>query len=299
VKRYSFIFGDRSREYLLFAPPAPRGLVVFLHGKGGTANWADRETGWYHLAVREGFALAIPEGLAQNPLRPPKFLTNPPRWNDASELSPNEREEGPTDAGMPGYTDPHLSSGISNRDDVGFLTAILDHVANQVGSQPRRVFVAGFSNGAGMTFRFAAEQANRITAIAPVAGHCWIPEPKPVCPVPTLYVVGTADPLIPLNGGEVRSPWRNRLIRRPPVNETLERWARAIGCSIIPVLESVRGNVRMDIYPGPVPFRSVTIDGLGHHWPGGKGQLIPRIAGSPIDAVNGTELVWEFFKQFV
>ena len=41
----------------------------------------------------------------------------------------------------------------------------------------------------------------------------------------------------------------------------------------------------------------MTVDGLGHHWPGGKGRLNPRIAGPPSDRVNGTELVWEFFKE--
>jgi polyhydroxybutyrate depolymerase len=244
--------------------------------------------------MRDGFALAIPEGLPPNPLQPPKFLTNPPRWNDGSESDqlPNEPDASAMVTGL-------SSSPIPDRDDVGFLTAVLDDVANRLGADPRRVFIVGFSNGAGMTFRFAAEQANRVAAIAPVAGHCWVLEPKPVCPVPTLYVVGTADPLIPLRGGDVRNPWSHRLLHRPPVNDTLERWASAIGCGVIPVTEFDRGGVRMDIYPGPVPYRSVTIDGLGHHWPGGKGQLNHRIAGPLSDAVNGTELVWKFFKQFV
>lgn len=316
MKRVQFIFEGRSREYLLFVPPNPSGLVVFLPGTGGTAAWADSETGWSRSAMQERFALAIPEGLPPDPLLPPKFLTNPPRWNDGNEFAANKTIGGktesillnnlPNDTGemKPPATDtpspsPDLSSVQKQADDVGFLTTVLDDVANQLGTQSLPVFLTGFSNGAGMTFRFAAEQANRITAIAPVAGYCWVAEPKPVRPVPTLYVVGTADPLIPLRGGNMRSPWTNRLIHRPPVSDTLERWAHAIGCGIPPIPESEQGSVRIDIYPGPVPYRSITIDGLGHHWPGGKGQLNPRIAGPPTQAVNGTELVWEFFKQFV
>ncbi len=145
-----------------------------------------------------------------------------------------------------------------------------------------------------MTFRFASERAHRVAAIAPVAGHLWLSTPKPSRPVPTLYLVGTRDLLIPLNGGDVRLPWTNRLVRRPPVTETLERWAAAIGCSPIPV-NRAEGTVRIDRYPGSVKFDAITVEGLGHHWPGGRGQLNPRLAGPPSDAVNATEMIWEFF----
>jgi polyhydroxybutyrate depolymerase len=36
---------------------------------------------------------------------------------------------------------------------------------------------------------------------------------------------------------------------------------------------------------------------LGHHWPGGRAQLNPRTAGPPSDAVNATEMIWEFFRK--
>ena len=181
-------------------------------------------------------------------------------------------------------------------DDVTFLTAIIDDAVNRANVSSRRVFVAGFSNGAGMAFRFAAERADRVTAIAPVAGHCWQPEPKPSRPVATLYTVGTRDLLLPFRG-DVRLPWTNRLVRRPPVAETLERWARALGCSPLPTLQRDDGAVRVECYPGPVVFDAVTVEGLGHHWPGGGAQLNPRFAGPPSDAVNATEMIWEFFSR--
>jgi polyhydroxybutyrate depolymerase len=277
VERIAFEIGGFRREYLLFAPGrhvAP--LVMFLHGAGATAEWADDETGWSLLAEREGFALALPEGLRPDLSSPPKFLTNPPRWNDGSH----------------DVLDSHLLP-----DDVAFLTAVIDDIRGRTGIDHSRVFVSGFSNGAGMAFRFAAERADLLAAIAPIAGHCWVAAPQPVRPLPTLYLVGSVDPLIPLRGGEVRSPWQHRYVHRPPVADALERWARAMGCESVPRRESEAAGVRVDIYPGPVLFRSVTIDGLGHHWPGGKGRLNPRIAGPPSDRVNGTELVWEFFKQ--
>ncbi|MBY0460220.1 MAG: hypothetical protein K2V38_23130, partial [Gemmataceae bacterium] len=154
-----------------------------------------------------------------------------------------------------------------------------------------------FSNGAGMTFRFAAEAADRVSAIAPVAGHCWPPAPRPSRPVPTFYTIGTRDLLVPLRGGEVRMPWHNRLARRPPVAESLERWAAALGCETISEVVRDAPPVRVERYPGPVVFEVMTIDGLGHHWPGGGAQLNPRFAGPPSDAVNATEAIWGFFRR--
>lgn len=285
MERITLTVGGRPREYLLhtpglgrLAPPArqSRALVVFLHGAGGSAEWADGETGWSQLADREGFALALPDGLPPHPDRPAKFLTNPRRWNDGSDA--------PT--GVPAAAD-----------DVAFLAAVIDDAVSRADGDPRRVYLSGFSNGAGMAFRAAADLADRFAAVAPVAGYCRIPDPRPARPVPTLYLIGSADPLVPLRGGDVRSPWLHRLVRRKPVAYTLERWAAAIGCGPVPVVESDAGGVRVEVYPGPVDFRAVVIDGLGHHWPGGKGQLNHKIAGPPSDRIAGTAAVWEFFNR--
>ena len=63
-----------------FFPLNGHSLVVFLTGTGGTANWADRkETGWSKLAVREGFALAIPEALPPDPCRTALDFSRIPR----------------------------------------------------------------------------------------------------------------------------------------------------------------------------------------------------------------------------
>jgi polyhydroxybutyrate depolymerase len=280
MERFGAEIGDFRREWLFLPAPTGSPLVIFLTGTGGTANWADRETGWSELAAREGFALAIPEALPPDPAAPLSFLKNPQRWQDGSDW---KNEAAPTRA------------LIRSSPDVEFITTVIDDAVNRAKIDPRRVFVTGFSNGAGMAFRFAAERAERVAAIAPVAGYCWVREPKPSRPVATLYTLGTRDLLIPFRGGAVRLPWHNRLVPRPPITETLERWAAAIGCSPIPVLQR-EGTVRVERYPGPVPFEAVTVDGLGHHWPGGGAQLNPRMAGPPSNAVNATELIWDFFR---
>jgi polyhydroxybutyrate depolymerase len=274
VERITLESGGFRREYLLKGSGrAGSPLVLFLPGMGATAQWADEEAGLSSLAQCHNFTLVIPEALRPDPEAPPKLLTNPPSWND-------------------GAAEEHSAAH-----DVEFLSAVMDEVLDRERIDNRRVYVLGFSNGAGMTFRLATELADRIAAIAPVAGYCWLGDPRPARPIPTLYMIGSLDPLVPIRGGDVRSPWRHRYVRRPPLADTLDRWARAIGCQPPPQMESASGQLRVDVYPGPVPFRVLTIEGLGHHWPGGKGGLNHRIAGPSLPAVDGSAIAWEFLKH--
>jgi poly(3-hydroxybutyrate) depolymerase len=194
-----------DRSYLLHLPKAaaPLPLVVMLHGSGGSADFAADETGWSELADAESFGVVYPEGLPARRGKAPKFLTNPQEWNDGS--------------------------GRGRHDDVGFLTAVLDHLAAL--TDPARVFMTGFSNGAGMTFRFAAEHADRVAAIAPVAGHCWGNDAKPVRPVATFFLIGDSDPLVPpkwRDGAHALGPGRKPPAgRRNPAALGARAWPRA------------------------------------------------------------------------
>jgi polyhydroxybutyrate depolymerase len=266
------------RRYLLHVPKGgagPRPAVLMLHGAGGTGAWTRDETGWNATADREGFAVAYPDGVAPDPAHPPGFLANPQVWNAGAG---------------PGLA---LARGA---DDVGFLRAVLDDLPRRTPVDPRRVYVAGFSNGAAMAFRLAAELSERIAAVAPVAGYCPAVAP-PARPVPTVYVVGADDPLVPLEGGEVRSPWGGHVERRPPVGETLARWAELLGLPPDPVAEAEEDGVTVVEYGPGVEFFGAVVAGLGHHWPGGRGRLNPRIAGRPSDRVRANELIWEFFQK--
>lgn len=271
-----------QRRYLLWPSrvhgPAP--AVVFLHGTGGIAEWVESETHLAAFAATAGFLLAVPAGLPPHPTRPIGFLTNPPRWNDGSTTP----------------VDPHHST----TDDVAFLDDLFaDLVANR-GADPHRLYLAGFSNGAGMAFRYAAEGRIPPAAAAMVAGHCWIdPSPRPR-PVPTLYLIGDRDPLVPVNGGEVRIPWGNRLVVRPPVSLSLAKWAIANHCEPTPSSRTIEHGLIVSDYRSHHPhmeLQSVVIPGLGHHWPGGEGQLNPRLGGPMVSPISANEWMWRFFQR--
>jgi polyhydroxybutyrate depolymerase len=254
TQRVSLVHDGLARSYLLHTPPSDDQLplVIMLHGAGASAEFAAKETGWLQLADAERFAVVYPEGLAIRPEKNSKFLTNPQEWNDGS--------------------------GRGRHDDVGFLTAVLDHLSNRI--DPRRVFVTGFSNGAAMTFRFAAERSHRIAAIAPVSGHCWV-DTKPSRTVPTFYLIGDSDPLAPIAAGMVRTPW-GKIEHRPAVANTLKRWGEAIGHS-----------AGSDFFPVKV------IPNLGHHWPGGLALLGETLGGPTSNEVNATSAIWYFFQRHI
>ena len=251
--RIHLAHGGLVRSYLLHVPPAPDplSLVMMVHGAGGSADFAADETGWSLLADAKGFAVVYPEGLPVRPHKAPKFLTNPQEWNDGS--------------------------GRGRHDDAGFLLAVLDDLAGLIDRE--RVYVTGFSNGAGMTFRFTAEHADRIAAIAPVAGHCWVADPRPSRAIPTFYLIGDSDPLVPLAGGTARTPW-GKVEGRPAVPDTLRRWAKAI-----------RQAPGSDLFPVRI------VPGHGHHWPGGKALLGERLGGPASPEVDATLDIWDFMRR--
>jgi polyhydroxybutyrate depolymerase len=148
-----------------------------------------------------------------------------------------------------------------------------------------------------MTFRLAAELSERFTAVGTVAGLMSLENPKPKKPLPTLYILGTKDPLMPLGGGEVKLPWGNR--KNPPVAEPLAAWARALGCETEPRTISDKDGLKKVEYPskGNGPTLTVLyIEGHGHHWPGAKPSLPENMIGPITGKLNATDTLWQFFQ---
>ena len=200
LQQYEVNCEGTGRIYLVHVPrsyDAASGhpLLVVLHGGGGSAAFASRVYGWRELSHREGCLIVFPEAALEDPTRPPAVRENPRLWNDGSTRSAVARR------------------GV---DDIGYLAAVMEDIQTRFAVTNKRVFMTGFSNGASMTFRAGIELADRITAIAPVAGHLCLKDPAPARPMSMLYMIGLSDPLNPFDGGPTTNPW-GVVRQRPPV----------------------------------------------------------------------------------
>ncbi len=274
-----------ARSYVLHLPPAvsagkPLPLVIALHGGGGNAAGFQKYAGLDAIADREGFAVVYPNGTGPFEKR---LLT----WNAG---------------GCCGWAKEH------GADDVGFALAVIDSVAKLAPVDRRRVYATGHSNGAMMSYRLAAEAADRIAAIAPVAGAMNLREFAPSRPVPVLHIHSVDDPRAHFAGGDTQS--FGRTIHHVPVLEALALWEKRNGCSG-PAREVERrtrkapnGNgehvaVHLVATCTLAPVELWKLSGAGHGWPGESEPPLPeRVIGPRTDVIDAAEEAWRFFARF-
>ncbi len=178
-----------------------------------------------------------------------------------------------------------------------FIRQLLDELKEKVPYDESRVFCTGHSNGGGMTFRLASDLSERFTAVGMVAGMIDFANPKPKKPLPTLYILGTKDPLMPIDGGDVKLPWGHR--QNPPVAEMFATWATALGCQTEPKTTSEKDGVKTVAYPSKSSGPALTviyIEGQGHNWPGGKAVLPESKYGPATNKLDATDAIWDFFN---
>ncbi len=280
--RMTLASGGYQRAVWVHVPPQitegkPLPLVLGFHGAGGSGEHFLPDNGWIAMADAKGFFVAAPDGLPARPRQAADFLANPRLWNS-----------GQLTAGSP-------RTAI---DDVAFVAALLDALKEQLPYDTHRVFVTGHSNGGAMTFRLAESLSSRIAAIATVAGMVAIEHPHVARPMPSLYILGTKDPLMPEAGGDAPVIWGAR--RTLPVADYLARWAAALGCATSAVTVSNRDGLRTDEYrplaEGGATFTVVRIEGQGHAWPGAKvNRLNERLIGPITNRLDATDAIWKFF----
>jgi polyhydroxybutyrate depolymerase len=186
-------------------------------------------------------------------------------------------------------------------DDVAFARAVVADIARRVPLDLRRVHATGMSNGAMMAYRVAAEAADLVASIAPVAGPLALDAIAPVRPVPVLHFHGSLDEFTPLEGGVGRRSV-TRVSHRPVLDGLLD-WVRADGCPEEPGRESIPcpdpglSIERLTWGPGRGGSEVVwyRIDGGGHVWPGRKPDSF--LLGPAVPSLDANAIIWRFFEQ--
>jgi len=204
--------------------------------------------------------------------------------------------------------------------DITYLGNLLTHVESSLCVDERRVFVTGLSMGSFTTSAIACEMANRIAAVAPVAGLQAFPWCKPARAVPVVAFQGTADPYVSYTGGwsstglqlpapsdpsitiaqELKTdPTSSDNLLPESIPTQVATWAKRNGCGPKPTKIPIASDVTRTTYPCAAD-RSVVlyvISGGGHTWPGGPPVLPASIVGRTTQSISANQIIWSFFKD--
>jgi polyhydroxybutyrate depolymerase len=173
-------------------------------------------------------------------------------------------------------------------DDIGFVKDLLDTAAARLCVDAHRIFATGMSNGGFLSNRIGCELADRIAAIAPVAGVTGVPTCTPSRPVPVMHFHGTADGLVPYDG--------NASMGFIAVPDDFAAWGTRDACTDAPSTTYSMGDVACSTYQhcsGGAEVTLCTVQNGGHTWPGGT--PVPSL-GYTTTNISATDAMWSFFQ---
>jgi polyhydroxybutyrate depolymerase len=263
----SFVSSGQKREYLLHVPRSydrarPTPLVISMHGAGGWPVQQMQVSRWNRLAEAQGFIVVYPAGAEG---------AGPRIW--------------------------HVERGVGLMRDVGFISALIDTLSAAYNIDPTRIYANGLSNGGGMTFVLSCTLSDRIAAVGMVAAAQTLPWSwcTDLRPVPMISFNGTADPMLPYNGG---TSWMAPGTF-PNVLMWTKNWARRNRCGANPVHSVAAADVTRLEYThcaGDADVVLYTITGGGHSWPGGE-PMPEWWVGPTSRSIDATSRMWEFFRE--
>jgi polyhydroxybutyrate depolymerase len=237
----TLVSGGVTRSYRLYEPASPPAgklaLMVALHAGYSSAAGMESLTGFDGLADKDGFLVAYPE--AENGI-----------W--------------------------HLgccNAERSSPDDVEFISALIGHLVATANVDPSRVYVTGFSVGAGMAYRLACELSSQVVGMGSVGGYEYLSKPcAPQHPVTIYEIHGTKDYYGGSCGGTTESDEGCGFGDPgyiPSVLQLNEQWRRADGCPAT-ALATTAGVIAEQTWEPCLDGSGVRLDTIEngtHCWP--------------------------------
>ncbi len=287
---FALTFDSRSRYFLVHVPSQamagePLPVVVALHGGGGNPEQFKSENGVDEVADAAGFIAVYPAGTG---VLPRTLLT----WNAGTDCCGFALEQ--------------------DVDDVGFLMAVVDDLDSRTEVDSRRVYFTGHSNGGIMAYRIAAEAAERVAAIAPVAGAMMQDEFSPNRAVPLLHIHSVDDPRALYEGGlGPPFPIGGGQVLHQPAMDGILAWVARNGCAVQPQIGEEREGgsgtpneghraerLTWDPCETGAPVIHWRLHGVGHGWPGVL--LSPareELVGTSTTLLSAAAEAWMFFEN--
>ena len=253
-----------DRDYLLYVPRSYTGgraapVVFDFHGFGSTAAQQLFYGDFRPLADRDGFLVVAPDGQGE---------------------------------GVNRHFNVTLAPGEGN--DVAFALQILDGLEARFCVDAHRVYATGMSDGGAMTSLLACAASDRFAAFGPVAVVFYDPRCGNARSVPIAAFLGTADPIVPFNGGPVHCCGGATV---PAAATSMAGWAAHDRCDARPEDRRLSSEVTLRQWSGcssPGDVRFYIIEGGGHTWPGAA--IAPGFLGKTTRQISASDTLWAFFQ---
>ena len=260
----SFEYDGEIRTYRVFTPISYTGdltdrpLVFNLHGFGSNAFQQEFYSTMNAVADTAGFFVCYPDGVDAS-------------WNVGWSFG-------------------------STQDDVGFINALIDTLANDLSIDTNRVYSTGMSNGGFMSYRLACELSDRIVAVASVTGSM-VPGTLAGCDpgrsVPVMQIHGTDDETVPYEGGNISIA----------IDDLMPFWLGKNDCATqadtidVPDTDPNDGSTAQRIEwtdcDGDTEVVLYKIQNGEHTWPGASLTL-----GVTNRDISASVEIWEFFNRY-
>ena len=260
--------GGRERTFIEYVPKtlkpgAP--LLFVLHPSGGDAAGMRQYSNYEfdELADKHGFLVVYPDGVDNT-------------WNDCRAGSP-------------------FSSKRLKIDDAGFIKSLLNLEVTAHAVDGKRVFAAGWSNGAQLAYRLALENPEDFAGVAAISASVPVKENLDCGqvdkPIPVMIVNGTADPINPFRGGMVNLGGA-KLGNVLSSEDTAKYWAKLLGVTGPPQIATLPhkgGSTSVDsmawVKDGTPVVILYSVQNGGHDMP---------LAGEDLDSPVA---IWDFFSK--
>ncbi len=266
----------RQRQYIQFLPEGwseetNLSLLFVLHGGTGSPEGMLDYVDYRALATQEKFILIYPKGIEKN-------------WNDGR----------PTDANQLGV------------DDVNFFRKLIEKLVSIYSVNEEAIFVTGISNGAFMASRLGCELSDKIKAFASVAGTIEATTIAPNCnpddSISALYIHGTLDDFVPIEGGEMTEGDGGFIISHW---DAIAKWNDLNNSSETPTITNLPdiaddGTTIVETKYSNInngsEVISYVIENGGHTWPGAADGF-DFFLGNTSQDMDAKQVIWDFFER--
>lgn len=269
--------GNWTRDYLLRVPRQPPyslmgrrrrfPLLILLHGSGARGESIRRQSGMDSVAESRRFLVAYPDGSGE-------LFGLSTDWNAGQCCG---------------------GAHFDRVDDIAFLRAVIADISARLPVDARRIYIAGFSDGARMAYRTACEMAGEVTAVAAVSGSLVAEHCRPSRPIPVIAFHGIEDDEVPYDDSAYTAPSGPVPPDAGSLPPTVRFWLATDECRRI-VTRRVSPHVISTAGIGcSADVTFYAIEGAGHSWP----TLAP--AGGNVDErpgeVSASSVIADFFLR--